>query len=326
MGTFVEIKRPVDRRSLVPLPDSCKRVQLEPAYADNDPGPTDRDFELISEFLADYPKVWLRVYGHRTVKDLEFLRFFSQLRRFEVDVFELKDFSGLRFLPDDLEELAIGATRARTDISLLKRFRNLSYLYLEGHGKGIDTIAGLDRLEWLSLRSITLPDLSLLTRLPNLRDLEIRLGGTKDLRHLPEISKLRYLHLWLVRGLTDVSAIGEVPALQNLLLQALKNVNALPSFKKCAMLRRVVLYQMKGLNDLGSLATAPALQELAVLSMPHLSASAFKPLAQSETLVRLDLWLRNKAKHAEVRAILGPRVNDERGEFSPMLRNEFEYV
>jgi hypothetical protein len=42
----------------------------------------------------------------------------------------------------------------------------------------------------LTLRSITLPDLSLLLPLSQLRALDIKLGGTRDLTLLPQIGAL----------------------------------------------------------------------------------------------------------------------------------------
>ena len=34
----------------------------------------------------------------------------------------------------------------------------------------------------------------------------VKLGGTKDLRLLPRLERLRYLELWLVKGLTDIAS------------------------------------------------------------------------------------------------------------------------
>jgi hypothetical protein len=74
-----------------------------------------------------------------------------------------------------------------------------------GQSKNLDVVSGLTLLEELTLRSITLPDLSLLLPLPRLLSLELKLGGAKDLSLLPRIGQLRYLELWLVKGLSDLS-------------------------------------------------------------------------------------------------------------------------
>jgi hypothetical protein len=104
----------------------------------------------------------LRPSSATTIRDLEFLRFFPQLRQFSVDVYNLQDASGLQYLPDDLSSFGFGWTVSRRRFSLapLVRFSDLRSLFLEGHTKDIEAVSRLPRLEALSLRSITLPDLA----------------------------------------------------------------------------------------------------------------------------------------------------------------------
>jgi hypothetical protein len=325
-SSFVEIRCPIEASQLPKLGPDCVRIQLEPAYSRSATcKPTDRDFQILSDYLAEYPNVTFRVYGSYTVGNLDFLRFFRHHHHFAIDLYPLENFEGFRYLSDDLAGFYFGQTKRSVDLTFLGRFKALKELHLEGHRKGIETLSVLTNLRYLSLRSITLPDLSLLLPLEHLLDLEIRLGGTKNLQTLGEISKLRYLHLWLIRGLSDLAPIGRMQALQNLFLQALKNVTLLPDFGACGALRRVVLYQMKGIRDLSSLAAAPALDELAVLSMPQLTAESFRPLAASSSLRQIEIWLRSKKKHARVKKILGGRVSDKGGEFSKLLTGHFDY-
>ena len=79
----------------------------------------------------------------------------------------------------------------------------------------------------LTLRSITMPDLALLLPLSRLRSFALKLGGTRDLGLLPRIGELRYLELWMIRGLADVSVIGRLPTVRSLFLQALRQVESL---------------------------------------------------------------------------------------------------
>ena len=51
-------------------------------------------------------------------------------------------------------------------------------------------------------------------------------------RLLPRVGELRYLELWMIRGLTDVTAVGRIPSLRALFLQALRQVEALPDFRR----------------------------------------------------------------------------------------------
>jgi hypothetical protein len=126
---------------------------------------------------------------------------------------------------------------------------------------------------------------------------------------LPKIGKLRYLELWMIRGLTDLNSIAELEYLQYLFLQALKQVTALPSFSKLRSLRRVELMTMKGLQDLSPIAEAPALEELIVDDTRQLAPEAFRPFLGHPTLRRALIGLGSRKKNQEASALLGlPKV------------------
>jgi hypothetical protein len=198
------------------------------------------------------------------------------------------------------------------DLSILGRFRSLRTLYVEGQTKNIEVISRLSALEDLTLRSITLPDLSLLLPLHRLLSLDIKLGGTKDLNLLPRVGALRYLELWLIKGLSDISAVGELPQLRYLFLQALKQVDRLPDLSKCMALRRVHLEAMKGLRDLKPLTTAPRLEELVLIDMPHLKPDDLRPLVGLPQLKAVSYGLGSLRKRDEARALIGlPEVEDK---------------
>ena len=196
---------------------------------------TDDDFRTLGEWFRAYPEMDLRAYGSydHSITDLEFLRFFPTLRKFAADALwdSLTTLDGLRHLPPDLEELGIGATKAKLDLAVLSRFPELRWLFLEGQTKHLEVISGLTQLYDLTLRSITMPDLSLLLPLKGLRSLDLKLGGTRDLGLLPRVGELWYLELWMIRGLTDITAVGTIPSLRVLFLQALRQVEALPDLQ-----------------------------------------------------------------------------------------------
>jgi hypothetical protein len=162
-------------------------------------------------------------------------------------------------------------------------------LYVEGPHRDYEAIAALTAIEDLTLRSVTLPDLSVLLPLDRLRSLDIKLGGTRDLALLPRIGGIQYLELWLIRGLNDVTAIADVETLQHLFLQALKQVTRLPSFARSTALRRVDLETMKGLTDLAPLAEAPSLEILNLGDMGHAGPEILRPFVGHPTL-RAGTW------------------------------------
>ena len=270
---------------------------------------TDAEFALLANWLRAYPEMTLRAYGSydRSIRDLEFLRFFPFLRRFAADALydSLTSLDGLRHLPPDLEGLGIGVTRHPLDLAMIERFGALRTLFLEGQTRNIEVVSRLEALEDLTLRSITLPDLSLLLPLRRLVSLDLKLGGTKDLGLLPRVGRLRYLELWLIKGLSDVSAIAELPELRYLFLQALRRVEALPHLRSAMSLRRIHLETMKGLRDLRPLATAPALEELELVDMSQLQVHDLRPLIGLPNLRAASLGLGSVRRNEAAASLLG---------------------
>ena len=113
----------------------------------------------------------------------------------------------------------------------------------------------------------------------------------------------------MIKGLENIECIGEVETLQNLYLEALKNVSKLPSFNRLGKLRRVALCGMKGISDLSPLVEAPALEELCVGDARHLSVEQFKPFIGHSSLKRSSIGLCSLRKNKDVDEMLGlPKV------------------
>ena len=272
---------PLIPEDLAPLVPEHTTVQISSRL-------TDDDFIRLADFMADYPQVRLRVYGgyDGSITDLDFLRFFPRLRRFSVDaIYELPNLDGIGLLSDELEDLLIGWTRSkRFSLRNLTKFRQLRTLYLEGQQKDFAALGELEALEDLTLRSITLADLSALLPLRRLTSLDIKLGGTKDLALLPQIGHLTYIELWRIRGVEDVSALARIETLENFFLQTLKGVTTLPSFAESPNLRSVALDTMRGITDLAPLADAPRLELLRLIQMCQLEPEALIPFVGHPTL------------------------------------------
>jgi hypothetical protein len=274
------ISSPITDDMLAPLGDRCQIVQFCRALFED-------DYKVLAEFLSNYPSITLRVYGNydKKLDDLGFLNHFQFVKKFQVDIYEVKSFGDLSYLPVDLRYLGLGMTRSKAfSLRLLERFPNLEELYIEGHRKDIDAVSDLTKLHKLTLRSITLPDLSVFTSLKELWSLDIKLGGTKDLSLLPEIGQLKYIELWMIRGLSNIQSISDVTSLQFLFLHALRRVENLPSFGELHKLRRLHIETLKGLVDISPIVEAPALKELLVLDTPQLKPEQFRCLVDHPTL------------------------------------------
>ncbi|WP_416417188.1 hypothetical protein [Paenarthrobacter aromaticivorans] len=291
------IGSPLTEHMLRPLDPRCHTVQFFSAL-------TNSDYRVLGEWMQQYPAVTLRAFsfGDNTIKDLDFLRFFPKLEQFTADALynSLVSLDGLGYLPEAATYLGIGQTKKKLSLKPLGRFTSLRRLYLEGQTKDINTITELTGLRHLTLRSITLMDLSLLQPLTGLKALELKLGGTTDLDLLPSIGRLEYLEFWLVRGLDDVTPISEVKTLQYLFLQSLKQVTALPDFSKLPGLHSIWLETMKGLTDLTPLLAAPALRKLALVNMNHLQPEDVGVLRDHPGLQELTAGLGSKKKNDAV--------------------------
>lgn len=271
--------------------------------------PDDPSLERLAAFIDEYSHLSLRAFAgyDGSFKDLEFLRFFARAKRVSVDLryHPLASTSGLAYLGEDLEELNLGGTRRRLDLAPLARFKRLRLLGLDGHTENIDVLSELTTLEDLTLRSITLPDLSLLRPLDQLRSLDIKLGGTHDLHPLPDIGQIEYLELWMVRGLSDLTPVSGMKHLQHLFLQALKNVTALPDLSGNPRLERVSIDGLKQLFDLRPLRTAPALRHLLLVDMPQLRWEQLEVLADHPTLQGFRVGTGSVKRNNEYEARLG---------------------
>ncbi|MGM7777432.1 hypothetical protein ACSVHC_15630 [Arthrobacter sp. KNU-44] len=124
--------------------------------------------------------------------------------------------------------------------------------------------------EWLSdARSLTLwavdVPAGLLASLPQLEWLDIRGGSESSIDYISECTKLSYLQVNQVRGLSDLTVLNSLKSLRLLSLHGLPKVRQLPSFAPLVRLRRLEVGSMKGLSALAPALEAPALTELVLV-------------------------------------------------------------
>lgn len=294
-----DICRPLTDDQLRPLKEECWTVILRDAF-------DDAEHDKIGRFLGKYPQVTLTV-SQRSAgfKDLRFLKFYPTVKRFRaLFAWELESFDGIENLSPNLESLELHQTKSRRlSLAFLKKFKHLKKLYLEGHSKDFEVVSELKDLEDLTLRSITLPDLEAIANLSRLWSLDIKLGGTTNLAALSRAKSLKYLELWMVKGLSDITFISEIITLQKLFLQSLKNVTVIPHLQKLVNLRRIILTQMKGISDLSSLLQARSLEDVAISDAPRLSPEAFLPLQKHPALQTVVFGSGSKKKNEAVEAM-----------------------
>ena len=279
---------------------------------------------LNEEIFAARPDIELRVFGHYDGDcDLRFVIGMTNVRRFAADslhravhveavgamsqleslsigVFDLESLDFLADVSDGLKKLFLHATRSKKpSLHLLARFRDLTVLYLEGQTKHIEVLSDLPCLREVTLRSVSVPDLSFLSGLPELWSVDLKLGGINDLSALTTLPSLKYLEAWQVRGLDDLSVLSDLPGLQNLFLQSLRRVESLPSFARNARLRRVVMQNMRGLQNVAPLEWAPALEEFCLLQGGNFAPADLLPVLRNVTLVSISASFGSQRRNAE---------------------------
>jgi hypothetical protein len=280
---------------------------------------------LNAELFTLRPDIELRVYGfYGKVCDLSFLRLVPNVRRFSADC--LIDATGVEYVVHlrDLEQLRIGiyhldsfeflesldegalrflslyATRSKKPrLRSIGRFGNLEELYLEGQQKDLEAMGDLKQLAKVTLRSLKLDSIEFLLALPNLWSLGLKLGGAKDLSGLGALTKLKYLELWQILGLTDIGFVSEMTGLQYLSLQSLCRVRTLPDLSRLGSLRRIYLDNLK--SDISVLATGPALEELVHLNAQGFAVKDYESLIANSRLKRLIVGTGSIRKNEEIR-------------------------
>ncbi len=294
-----DIRHPLTDGQLRPLARTCRSVTIESPLQED-------EHQRLGSFLKDFPDVILTVsrsYGG--IENFRFLRFYPSIKHFRaLFLWNLRSFEGIENLSAGLESLELDQTKSRRfSLAFLRKFKHLKKLYLEGHTKDFDVVSELKNLEDLTIRSITLPDLEAVADLPKLWSLDIKLGGTTNLAALSRAKSLKYLELWMIKGLADISVISEITTLQFLFLQDLKNVVALPRLKKLKKLRRLVLVNMKGISDVTPVLEAESLEDFVISVAPLLLPEDLTPLKRHPALKTVGFGTGSARKNERVKAL-----------------------
>lgn len=239
-------------------------------------------------------------------QSIECLRHYSDRTDVSFDYFRTKSLDAIRYLNPRLEALTIGpAARKRMSLENIRRFSHLRRLSVDGHTDVLRHIDCLPRLETLYLRGVGCPDLSWVDRLPKLWWLWHGLCSTKSLHGLERAASLRYLELWMIKGLSDVAPIGGLGSLEELKLESLAHVARLPNFTRLARLRGVELINMKALRDLSPLTRSTSIEHLFIWNARHHQPEDFRCLNRHSSLKSVSVSLGSDRKNNAVSDMLG---------------------
>jgi hypothetical protein len=293
---------------------------------------TKANFIHLEKYIfSKKPKVWLsKTSGHYMPDpmDLNFLRFLPSLKRLRIcsatrltDPASINLANGLEALSfynvdsevvgmlkkiaPDLKSLSIESRLSKKplNIDFVSRFKKLQDLHIEGPCKGVEEIGKLQHLQKLVLRSVSIANLDFLKDLNKLWSVDLKLGSIKDFRALSKVPNLKYLEMWMVKGVSDISFISEMKELQNLHLESLINISDFPSFKKLTKLRRIRLMNMKGLKQFHKLKSAPALQDFMFTDIHELPPEDLLPVLQNPRLKNLYVYFPSNKKNIAFKAL-----------------------
>jgi len=164
--------------------------------------------------------------------NLEYLCELPNLKGLHLEAFGCRDYSFIKNLSPDLEELAILADTVsggiQFDCGWLLRYERLCSLFLGKKAKKhLESISGLPALKKLTLRGIKVADFHFLKEL-SLESFALLYCGNNDLSGLGELETLRELELWRILKLENLDFISSLVNLETLKLQDLSHVKTLP--------------------------------------------------------------------------------------------------
>lgn len=287
-------------------------------------------WELLNHNLFPRrPDIELRVFAHSPATDVCNLSFVEKLynvRRFSADnlnkaigvehlaalenlkelgigIDNQESFDFLKTLPTGIKSLALYETKSRKPrLDGLERLRSLRRLYLARQQNGIEVLAALRKLESITLRSISTPNLEYISGLPRLRSLRILLGGIRSLSAISGKKSLQYLVLVRIRGLSDISVLSSLTGLQSAVLEDLRNIRRVPDLSRLTKLWELRLVNLKGLRDVRGVLRAPALE-----TFVHTSARNTRPEHYKGLLNKLSgftVTFRDRDKDREFKAMV----------------------
>lgn len=148
--------------------------------------------------------------------------------------------------------------------------------------------------------------------LPNLEVLRIKWGNVQDISAIAQLRKLRALYFGSATRVKSIAPLGELPALEILLLENFKSIDDFTPLTALRSLRDLsVTGSMWSRQAIGSLAPFAEMTWLESLALDTSSVQSLKPLSRLTGLQSLDLggrlpfeeyaWLSAKLPHTECR-------------------------
>lgn len=167
------------------------------------------------------------------------------LKSLRLNAFDLRDYSFIQNLSNELENLTIFADTmggsVNFDCEWLIKYKNLHTLWLGKKAKkNLESIARIETLKSLSLRGIKLNNFDFLKKM-NLEKFELLWNSNNELSELKDLKSLKEIGMWRISKLENIDFLSELENLEVIKMQDLMHITALPDLSRLQHLKRLVL-------------------------------------------------------------------------------------
>jgi hypothetical protein len=237
------------------------------------------------------------------VSNIQILSHLERLRTLHLDVFRLQDFSIIKTLNSNLDMLRIsaggGGLSFDFDCAWLARFTDLRALYLGKAKKNIQSLVEIESLENLTLRGITVQDISFINEL-QLTSLAVHWGAISCFEQLAGNTTISSIDLWRISKLQNLDFLGDMSGLESINLSQLKNVTSLPDLSKLTKLREIEIDELKNLDDISGLEYVKGLREVAIYSGFSMTPEAIMCLFRNPSIAEINCFTGSEKKNQEI--------------------------
>ena len=226
----------------------------------------------------------LRMCG-TVITNLDTLSALKKLNRLDLSRTEITDLTSLSELTE-LTDLDLHYCQGTIDLSVLSGLNNLTQLNLGGtEATSLAALAGFTNLNKLDLSRIEINDLTPLSKLTNLVDLNLYLCTLNcDPSPLANLKNLTVLNLSSTE-ITNITALSGLTNLSELNLESCSKIKVLPPMTRFTNLSRLNL-SYTGITDISYLS---ALNKLTVLNLSNTEIADISSLAELKHLTDLNL-------------------------------------
>lgn len=212
--------------------------------------PKKSQLQKVLQAIDKKPSIGLRFYGDYSENEIDWGSLIN-VKNLQIDLWHISKLEELSKLKN-LQSLGITKNvSSQVSLEILENLKQLETLYTS-ISKGIETVAKLNNLHFLSLREIKNKDLQFLGQLNKLKELWLTLGSYNNFEDLAKISNLKKLSIHQVRGFDNEIANSVLPKCSKISALQLQNLKHLKSLEFVAKMQDLEFIAMEGTKNIES--------------------------------------------------------------------------